>query len=109
MRHISLYICDPIFSSWTNYNGLTKVFHEALADLKTTSQDEFMTSSIECCTTVVKQMDIKSLSECCKEVMDIKSLRGCGKVLLNSSFYSLDQVGTVSVFLQRVIQQHHRN
>ena len=64
-----------------------------------------MTSSLECCTAVVKQMDIKSLSECCKEAMDIKSLRGCGKVLLNSSFYSLDQVGTVSVFLQRAIQQ----
>ena len=34
MRHISLYICDPNFSCGLT-DGLTKVFHEALADLKT--------------------------------------------------------------------------
>ena len=33
MRHISLYICDPNFSCGLT-DGLTKVFHEALADLK---------------------------------------------------------------------------
>ena len=33
MRHISLYIFDPNFSCGRT-NGLTKVFHEALADLK---------------------------------------------------------------------------